>query len=77
MAGETTRTEWTIDDVERLGKFMATSGITLVELPGLKLMRHPQESFYGAIGKEAEKVKGAAEPTDEEILMNPMAGLEF
>ena len=71
--------KWTLEDVERLGTFMAKTGISLVALPGLKMMRHPQEAFYGAVGKTtaaAQQVTGGKQPTDEEILFNPTAGLE-
>ena len=64
--------------MERLGRFMRQEGISLISLPGLKLMRHPQEGFYQALGKEADKMGAGGrgkEPTDEELLFNPMAGL--
>ncbi len=67
--------KWTLDDVERLGKFMRAEGISLVALPGLKMMRHPQEAYYGAVGKETEKIGATKQPTDEQLLFNPMHGL--
>lgn len=76
----TTKTKWTLDEVERLGAFMAKHGISLIALPGLKLMRHPQEHAAQATGQAiAEAViaasSGKRQPTDEELLFNPLAGL--
>lgn len=68
--------KWTIAEVERLGAFMADKGITVIELAGLKLVRHPQQELYGSLGKKAQELEDATEGvTDEDILNDPLAGL--
>ena len=75
--GTAKASKWSVEDVERLGRFMRAEGISLISLPGLKVMRHPQEAFNEALAKESAKVSNlrGKEPTDEELLFNPMAGL--
>lgn len=77
--------KWTLDDVERLGRFMAREGISAVVLPGLRIVRHPQESLAQTMRAGATASAGEAAPSDkprdytpsdDELLMNPLAGLE-
>ncbi len=68
--------KWTLDDVRELGTFMAEKGLTVIELAGLKLVRHPQVGLYDSLGSKAQEFASIRQPTDEELLENPMAGLD-
>lgn len=59
---------WTADDIDKLLGIMASHECTHMELGDLKLTRQPKIEFPGitADGKE---------PSDEEILDDPYAGL--
>lgn len=65
-----------IDLIERLGRFVREEGLTMISVGGITIQRDPKETYYGALGKAAAKVEAAPKASDEEILMNPMAGLE-
>jgi hypothetical protein len=69
--------KWTLYEVEQLAAVMVAKGLTLVEVAGLKLVRHPQAGLYDNLGAKAAEFQSAARPaTDEEILANPLAGIE-
>lgn len=65
-----------IEKIERIGRFMKETGLTVVEVEGLKLVRSPQETYYGALGKQAAEVAATPKATDDDILMNPFAGMD-
>lgn len=65
-----------IDMIERLGRFVREEGLTMISIGDICIQRDPKETYYGALGKAAAKVEAAPTVSDEEILMNPMAGLD-
>lgn len=77
--GEEDTVTVTFGGLERLFKLMGENRISGVEIGELKVTRDPKAEYYGALGKQAAAIAqpaGAKEPTDEELLLNPMAGLE-
>lgn len=58
---------WTADDVSAFLRIMEAHDCTHLELGELKLTRHPKIEFPG---------KNEAEPSEDEILMDPFAGLD-
>lgn len=68
---------WSLGDVERLVDIMTTRGVNLVEMPGLKVIRSPQERFHDQLGKRAAEIeKNEKGVTDADILMDPFAGMD-
>lgn len=72
-----------VEAIEHLGKFMKAEGITVIDIPGtIRICRHPNESLADATGKQAaaieamSKTPGGKKLSDDELLMDPMAGLE-
>lgn len=72
-----------VEAIERLGRFMKAEGITVIDIPGtIRICRHPNESLADATAKQAtaldalSKTPGGKTVSDDQLLMNPMAGLE-
>lgn len=67
----------TVDYVEAIAVLMVKHNLLSVEASDgqFKITRSEKEPYYKALGEQAASL-GATPPTDEELLMNPMAGLE-
>lgn len=67
-------TELKIEHVERLANLVKDTGLTSLEWQGLKLTRDASADVMAQAAKEGAKLAKSA--TDDEILFNPLAGLE-
>lgn len=67
----------TLNFIDSLAKSMAKHGLISVELSdGTKVTRSEKEPYYQALGSQAATLASKTKVTDEQILMNPTAGLE-
>ena len=64
-----------IEAVERIADVMGKHKLTEFEYNGLKLKRSESAPYYEALGQRAAEVAAKPQPTDEELLLDPMAGL--
>ena len=66
-----------VEIAKDLGRFLKAEGLTAIEIPGIKVSRSPQETLFGNANKTlgGDAGPGKPQPTDEELLFDPMAGL--
>lgn len=72
------REYWDMQDIDGIGIVMEKHNLTSVEFGpgGIKVTRAPKPGS-SAIAQAAQAIAAGRKVTDDEILLNPMAGLPF
>lgn len=65
------RHDWTVDHVDQVGTLMAKHGLTMVHFDGLTVERPANAGAQLPVAPPP-----VAEPTDDELLADPYAGME-